>query len=47
MSTAEFMRLPPAEHRRILASRARQAEVICRQNPEMLVDDFEAPFSYG
>ena len=46
LSATELMRLPPAERRRILASQARQAEALYRQNPEMIVDDSDAPLSY-
>ena len=47
LSAAQLMRLPPAERRRILATQARQAEVLYRQNPEIIVEDGEAPLSYG
>jgi hypothetical protein len=40
------MRLPQAERRRILASQARQAEVFYRQNPEMIVEEADAPLGY-
>ena len=46
LSATELMRLPPAERRRILASQARQAEALYRQNPEMIVEDSDAPLSY-
>lgn len=46
LSATELMRLPPAERRLILASQARQAEVLYRQNPEMIVEDADAPLSY-
>ena len=46
LSATELMRLPPAERRRILASQARQAEALYRQNPEMIVEDGDAPLSY-
>ena len=46
LSAIELMRLPPAERRRILASQARQAEALYRQNPEMIVEDADAPLSY-
>ena len=36
LSATELMRLPPAERRRMLASQARQAEALYRQNPEMM-----------
>jgi hypothetical protein len=46
LSAAELMRLPPAERRRILASQARQAEALYRQNPEIIVEDTDPPLSY-
>jgi hypothetical protein len=46
LSATELMRLPLAERRRILAGQARQAEALYRQNPEMIVDDADAPLSY-
>jgi hypothetical protein len=46
LSAAELMRLPPAERRRILASQARQAEALYRQNPEIIVEDADPPLSY-
>ena len=46
LSATELMRLPPAERRRILASQARQAEALYRQNPEMIVEDSDPPLSY-
>ena len=46
LSAVELMRLPPAERRRILASQARQAEALYRQNPEMIAEDADAPLSY-
>lgn len=45
-SATELMRLPPTERRRILAGQARQAEALYRQNPEMVVEDTDAPLSY-
>ena len=46
LTATQLMRLPPAERRRILASQARQAEALYRQNPEMIVEDGDAPLSY-
>ena len=46
LSATELMRLPPAERRRILASQARQAEAVYRQNPAMIVEDADAPLSH-
>ena len=46
LSATQLMRLPPAERRRILASQARQAEALYRQNPEMIVEDTDAPLSH-
>ena len=46
LSATQLMRLPPAERRRILAGQARQAEALYRQNPEMIVEDGDAPLSY-
>ena len=46
LSAPELMRLPPAERRHILAAQARQAEALYRQNPEMVVEDADAPLSY-
>ena len=46
LTATQLMRLPPAERRRVLASQARQAEALYRQNPEMIVEDGDAPLSY-
>jgi hypothetical protein len=46
LTATELMRLPSAERRRILAAQARQAEVLYRQNPEMVVEDADAPLDY-
>ena len=46
LSATQLMRLPPAERRGILAGQARQAEALYRQNPEMIVEDGDAPLSY-
>ncbi len=46
LTATQLMRLPPAERRRILASQARQAEALYRQNPEMIVEDGDAPLGY-
>jgi len=46
LSATELMRLPPAERRRILTGQARQAEALYRQNPELVVEDADAPLSY-
>ena len=46
LSATELMRLPAAERRRILAGQARQAEALYRQNPEMVLEDVEAPLNY-
>lgn len=46
LCATELMRLPSAERRRILVSQARQAEALYRQNPEMIVEDADAPLSY-
>jgi len=46
LSATELMRLPPSERRRILANQARQAESVYRQNPEMVVEDMDAPLNY-
>jgi len=46
LSATQLMRLPPAERRHILASQARQAEALYRHNPEMIVEDGDAPLSY-
>jgi hypothetical protein len=46
LSARELMRLPTEERRRILASQARQAETLYRQNPEMIVEDTDAPLGY-
>jgi hypothetical protein len=46
LSATELMRLPLAERRRVLARQARQAEALYRQNPEMIVEEADAPLSY-
>ena len=46
LSAPELMRLPSVERRRILAGQTRQAEALYRQNPEMVVEDADAPLSY-
>ena len=46
ISASELMRLPPAERRRILASQASQAETIYRHDPEIVVEDADAPLNY-
>ncbi len=46
LSAIELMRLPPAERRRILASQARQAEALYRQNPELIVEEAAPPLDY-
>jgi hypothetical protein len=46
LTATQLMRLAPAERRRILASQARQAEALYRQNPEMIMEDGDAPLSY-
>jgi len=43
LTATELMRLPRAERQRILSAQARQAEPLYRQNPEMTVEDAEAP----
>ena len=47
LSATELMRLPRAERQRILTSQARQADQVYRQNPDMLVEDVEAPLNHG
>jgi hypothetical protein len=47
LSAAELMHLAPADRRRILADQARLAEVLYRQDPEVIVEDAEAPLNYG
>ncbi len=47
LTATELMRLAPAERRRILSNQARQAEVLYRQRPDMIVEDAEAPLKYG
>jgi len=46
LSATELMRLPPAERRRVLASQARQAEAFYRQNPEVVIEEADAPLGY-
>jgi hypothetical protein len=46
LSAIELMRLPPAERRRILASQARQAEALYRQDPELIVEEAAPPLDY-
>ena len=46
LTATQLMRLAPADRRRILASQARQAEALYRQNPEMIVEDADAPLTY-
>jgi hypothetical protein len=46
LTATQLMRLAPADRRRILASQARQAEALYRQNPEMIMEDGDAPLSY-
>jgi hypothetical protein len=43
LSATELMRLPPAKRRRVLASQARQAEAFYRQNPEVVIEEADAP----
>ena len=47
MSAAQLMRLPQAERRRILSNQARQAEMLYRRNPEMVVEETDAPLDHG
>ena len=47
LTAADLMRMAPADRRRILSSQARQTDVLYRQNPEMIVEDAEAPLNYG
>ena len=46
LTATQLMRLAPADRRRILASQARQAEALYRQNQEMIMEDGDAPLSY-
>lgn len=46
LSATELTRLPPAERRRILAGQSRQAEALYRQDPDVVVEEADAPLSY-
>jgi hypothetical protein len=46
LSATDLMRLPPVERRRVLAAQARQAEALYRQNPELVVEENDAPLNY-
>jgi hypothetical protein len=47
LTATELMRLPTAERRRILSEQARQAEALYRHNPEMIVEETDAPLGDG
>ncbi len=47
LSARELMRLAPAERRHILSNQARQAEALYRSDAELVIEDAEAPLSYG
>lgn len=42
----ELMRLPLAERNRILAAQAESAERLYRENPDLIVEDFDPPMDY-
>ena len=47
LTAADLMRMAPADRRCILSNQARQADMLYRQHPEMIVEDAEAPLNYG
>jgi hypothetical protein len=47
ISAAQLMRLPQAERRRILSNQARQAEMLYREDPEMVVEKLDAPMDHA
>jgi hypothetical protein len=46
LTATELMRLPSSARRRVLAEQAREAEALYRQNPEMIMEETDAPVSY-
>ena len=42
----ELLRLPPEERSRILARQAETAEALYRDNPDLIVEDFDPPMDY-
>ncbi len=47
LGPAELMRLPPADRRRILSNQARQAEILYRRHPDMIVEETDPPLDHG
>ena len=44
---SELLCMPAAERERILAAQAASAERLYRENPEMIVEDWDEPLDYA
>ena len=44
---SELLRMPPAERERILTAQAASAETLYRENPDLIVEDWDEPLDYA